>query len=978
MEPIAIIGMACRMPGASSLEKFWDLLCHGGHGIGLVPEDRWDRERIFHPDPEKAGKINTRHGAFLERSDLFDHQFFLISAEEATQMDPQQRILLELTYEAFEDANLRLPELEGTDAGVFIGVMSNDYMRYQSADEYRHINRHTGCGSGYCMIANRISYQFNLRGPSMAIDSACSSSLFSVFTACQNLWMRQCSLAVAGGVNLILSPVLSMFYTRGGLSSPDGKCRTFSGDANGIGRGEGAGVVIMKRMSDAVRDGDRIYAVIRGGALNHNGRGNGMSAPNRWAQQLLLRRACEHAGIRPGDLQYVELHGTGTLIGDAIEATALGSVLAEDRGKAADHACWVGSVKTNVGHLEGAAGIAGLIKLALCLSHGRLVPSLWYNTPNPHISFATLPLKVQQTCQDWPETDGSRLAGISSFGLGGANAHLVLQSAPAPTRLPAADAHLNTSVLLLSARSESALVEMADRYGRWIETLNNEEFSRLYRTTLIRAQNHNHRAAFVASDREEMILSLRSMVSGTPSSNVFFGMHQEVPRPKSIFIFPDFGTMDLSAMKSLIAIHGCFQESLTECDRAIREVLRDPASLPFARLCDQTSHPDRRLLPLLYFGTQVALAALWQKAGFRPNAVAGIGMGKVAAWLISGAIDMRSAVARIAAAYCLELTQFGLACLSMAGTFRMDCYSSSGKNVPLEEPQCLEKEYADGDPRKIFPGLPQGNGVHYFLLSLEPRYSSLLESCNSAPFTAVPPMDESFWRDLARLSIAYNIEWKNLVQRPAPMRTPRYPWQRSRFWLQTDSAPAAEAALPTGPVQAVVRDNKKFLPPLETATAARRPTASGIDRETLLALPESERRAVLAAYLKRQIGQALRLSAEEVEEPQTFTGLGIDSVSALELKHRIETDLKVPVSMVKLLDGHSIGELASEIATEGLLHAGADAPDPEAVSPVARRVADQELPANISQMPAEDVDRMLLELLAGEAAPHGNTLNKAA
>jgi len=251
MEPIAIIGMACRLPGAPSLEEFWNLLREGRHGIDLIPESRWDRERTYDPDPEKPGKINTRYGGFIEGIELFDNDFFRIPGEEARQMDPQQRIMLELAYEAFADAGLPPTEMAGTDTGVFVGVMSNDYLRYQTVDDCRLIDRYTGAGSGYCMIANRISYQFNLHGPSMAIDSACSSSLISTFIACQSLWTRQCSLALAGGVNLILSPTLSVFYTRNGLSAPDGKCRTLSNDASGIGRGEGAGMVLLKRLSDA-------------------------------------------------------------------------------------------------------------------------------------------------------------------------------------------------------------------------------------------------------------------------------------------------------------------------------------------------------------------------------------------------------------------------------------------------------------------------------------------------------------------------------------------------------------------------------------------------------------------------------------------------------------------------------------------------------------------------------------------------------
>ncbi|HEV2964699.1 MAG TPA: beta-ketoacyl synthase N-terminal-like domain-containing protein, partial [Candidatus Angelobacter sp.] len=785
MEPIAIVGMACRLPGAPSLEEFWGLLRDGRHGIDLIPESRWDRERTFDPDPDKPGKINTRHGGFIEGIDLFDHDFFRIPAEEARQMDPQQRIMLELAYEAFADAGLSPTEMDGTDTGVFVGVMSNDYLRYQTAGDYRLMDRYTGAGSGYCMIANRISYQFNLRGPSMAIDSACSSSLISTFTACQSLWTHQCSLALAGGVNLILSPTLSVFYTRGGLSATDGKCRTLSSDASGMGRGEGAGIVVLKRLSDAVRDGDNIYALIRGGAVNHNGRGNGMSAPNRWAQQLLLHKAYEHAGVKPRDIDYVELHGTGTLIGDAIEATALGSVLAEDQSR--DRPCRVGSVKTNLGHLEGAAGVAGLIKLALCLSRGQLAPSLWYKEPNPHVAFDALPLKVQDQLQDWQDQDQPRLAGISSFGLGGANAHLVLQSAPDSGLTVDASLRMKHFVLQLSARSEAALIQMAGRYHSLIEDLSDEQFSALCHTSLIRSEGHNHRATFTARNRIEMMRHLSGFRSATSSPNTFIGRYCEMPKCKRVFIFPDFGMAGSHAVAGMAKIHPCVQEALAECDQAVQEVLSHPIEFLLAELCEHAVSPDARALPFIHFGVQVALARLWQKAGFEPDAVAGIGMGKFASWVVSGATTIKSAVARIATVNHFELTAAGSSYLAQSRPFVIDCYSSLGKNI------LADVEQAAHDTVSALPAMPCWKAVDYFVQGLDVNLIGLIGESDIANCVAAPPDSQSFWLELARLSVRHNIQWKNLLPRTILMRRPRYPWQHSRFWLESEQSPEAPA-----------------------------------------------------------------------------------------------------------------------------------------------------------------------------------------
>jgi acyl transferase domain-containing protein len=980
MEPIAIVGMACRFPGAPCLEEFWNLLREGRHGIDLIPKSRWDRDHSFDADPEKPGKINTRYGGFIEGVDLFDNDFFHIPGDEAIQMDPQQRIMLELAYEAFADAGLSPAEMDGTDTGVFVGVMSNDYLRYQTADDYRLIDRYTGVGSGYCMIANRISYQFNLRGPSIAIDSACSSSLISTFNACQSLWTHQCSVALAGGVNLILFPTLSVFYTRNGLSAPNGKCRTLSNDASGMGRGEGAGMVLLKRLSDAQRDGDGIYALIRGGAVNHNGRGNGMSAPNRWAQQSLLRKAYEHAGVKPRDLDYVELHGTGTLIGDAIEATALGSVLAEDRPR--ERPCPVGSVKTNLGHLEGAAGIAGLIKLVLCFNRGQLAPSLWHIGPNPHVAFETLPVKVHDHLQDWPDHGQPRLAGISSFGLGGANAHLVLQSAPDPCPSTDTSVKLEHLVLQLSARSKAALVEMAGHYRHWMEKLDDEQFSSLCQTTLVRPQGHDHRATFVARSRIEMMHHLSSFTLAKPSPNVFVGRYCESPRRKRVFVFPGSGTACFHAVAELAKIHPCIQETLAECDQAIQEVLVHPSGFRLMALCEHSANPDSRAIPFVHFGVQVALARLWQKSGFEPDGVAGIGIGQIASWVVAEAIDTRSAIARIGALNGLELAPTASSCLAQSHPFVIDCYSPLGKNIPPAVAEAALAQAAGENPDAL-PDMPQWKAVDYFVQSLE------CASIGSDSFIGASNA-QGFWLELARLSVVHNVQWKDLLPRPMLMRPLPYPWQRSRFWLESNQMTAVSAAR-TEFVDATNSSGDGFLEsdndePTSVCELEGEPLTtpsrvlSTLNREELFNLPEAERRSVLASYLKQKVAETLRLSADEMEEPQTFTGLGIDSLTALKLKNQVETDLNMSVSLVKLMDGHSIGDLATDLLSEGLEL------DPSAFSNNSLQLNESrsaheqeqapghELPDYLANMPPEEIDRMLRELLNGDSVQQLETI----
>jgi phthiocerol/phenolphthiocerol synthesis type-I polyketide synthase C len=430
MGPVAIVGIGCRFPQADGPLGYWRLLRDGVDAISEIPEERWDRFALYSV-VKAPGTMNTRFGGFLDRIDRFDAEFFGVSPREARRMDPQQRLLLEVAWEALEDAGYVPDGLASQPVGVFVGVMANDYVQLQIQD-LSQIDVYVGSGNGHAMTANRLSYQFHFTGPSVAVDTACSSSLTAVHYACRSLAAGECRIALAGGVNLIVTPALQIFYTQAGISAPDGRCKPFSAGANGIGRGEGAGVAVLKRLDEALADGDAIYAVIRGSAVNHNGHSNGLTAPSRRAQEQLLRAAYASAGVSPGDVQYVEAHGTGTLLGDPIEAKALGAVMAS--GRAPGSHCKIGSVKSNFGHLEGAAGVAGLLKTVLALHHREIPPSLHFDAPNPYIPFASLAIRVQDQLPEWPESDRPALAGVSSFGLGGANAHVVIERGPADAK----------------------------------------------------------------------------------------------------------------------------------------------------------------------------------------------------------------------------------------------------------------------------------------------------------------------------------------------------------------------------------------------------------------------------------------------------------------------------------------------------------------------------------------------------------------
>ena len=419
------MGVSCRFPGgANNPQAFWQLLAAGTDAIREIPGDRWDVDAFYDPDPRAPGKMNTRWGGFLDRFAEFDNTFFGISAHEAARVDPQQRLMLELAWEALEDAGLVPEQLEGSKTGVFVGISISEYGMMLSTD-LTLTDAFVGTGTSLSIAANRISYAFDLCGPSVAVDTACSSALVGVHLACQSLRSGESRCALAGGVNMILTPTPLVNLTKAGFTSGDGKCRSFDADASGYVRSEGGGIVVLKTLSAALAENDPIYAIILGSAVNQDGHSNGLTAPNRPVQEAVLKEAYVRAGVSPGKVQYVETQGTGTLLGDAIEVQALTNVLAVDRprGKGVS----IGSVKTNLGHLEAAAGIAGLIKVALSIKNRTIPPSLHFRKPNPHAPFDRLPIDVPTRAKSWPQGDGPALAGLSAFGFGGTNAHLVLQ-----------------------------------------------------------------------------------------------------------------------------------------------------------------------------------------------------------------------------------------------------------------------------------------------------------------------------------------------------------------------------------------------------------------------------------------------------------------------------------------------------------------------------------------------------------------------
>ncbi|MCX2950139.1 acyltransferase domain-containing protein [Lentzea sp. NEAU-D7] len=619
-DPIAVVGMSCRFPGAADPAAYWSLLSNGVDAVTRVPSRRWDAESA---QVEAGGW----RGGFLDQVDGFDPQFFGVSPREATEMDPQQRLAMELSWEALDDAGIAPHSLRDTRTGVFFGAMWHDYAQLAAGD-FAGVTQHTATGQDLSIIPARVSYLLGLRGPAITLNTACSSALVAIHQARQSLLLGESSLALAGGVNLILALDSMVAMDRFGAMAPDGRCKAFDSRANGYVRGEGGGVVVLKPLSRALADGNPVHCVIRGSAINNDGFSNGMTAPSPAAQVEVLRAAYANAGIDPAEVDYVEAHGTGTMLGDPIEAGALGAVLGA--GRPADRPLVLGSAKTNIGHLEAAAGMAGFIKTVLALGNRSIPASLHFETPNPHIDFDGLRLRVAAQRTPWPRQDRPGLAGVSAFGFGGTNCHVVLQGAGT------GGAHL----VPLSARDEDGLrtaaAELLEACGR-----PGARMSALVSTALAGGAGERRRLAITAEDHADLARRLTAHLDGRPLPGTVTGA---VPaeRGNPVFLFAGQGSQWLGMGRDLLP-EPAFLASLRRCDRAMRSYL-DVSVVDVLLADDPAWLEDLRLVQPAIFAVQVALADLWRSWGVRPAAVVGQSMGEIAAAQVAGCLSLDDAV----------------------------------------------------------------------------------------------------------------------------------------------------------------------------------------------------------------------------------------------------------------------------------------------------------------------------------------------
>jgi acyl transferase domain-containing protein len=646
-EPIAIVGIGCRLPGGvHSPDALWQFLASAGDGVGEIPDSRWQPDDFYHPDPAAVGRMNVRHAGFIDGVREFDPYFFGISPRETSMMDPQQRMFLEVAWEALEDAGQADRDVRASATGVFVGANGTDYLQLQLA-EPTGIGNYTVSGGANCIIANRLSYQLDLRGPSLTIDTACSSSLVAVHLAVQSLRGRECDMAIVGGVNLILSPFSMVAHAKGLPLAPDGRCKTFDARADGYVRGEGVVAVVLRRLSDAVAAGDRIWAVIRGSAVNQDGLTNGLTAPNGLAQRAVIERALANARVSAADVTLLEAHGTGTALGDPIEVETLDAVYGKRDGDS--DRCALGAIKSNIGHLEAAAGLAGLIKTALCIHHRTIAANLHLESLNPLISLDGSRLFVPTTGIPWDRPDEQRHAAVSSFGAGGTNAHVILGAAPAeqgeaaPAGAPDDEARVLYAIPV-SARTPDALDPMAREYRDYLESaaVGGRSLRDIAFSATVRRTQHEHRAVVVADSPVEAAGRLGEWLAKKEPPGVFAGRASGAAGKRIVFVFPGQGAQRPGMGRELMRECSAFRGAVIKCDQAMMKWL-GYSVLGRIHGTDDESDLSLDVIQPALFAVAVGLAARWKSLGIQPDVVVGHSMGEVAAAYVAGALTLDDA-----------------------------------------------------------------------------------------------------------------------------------------------------------------------------------------------------------------------------------------------------------------------------------------------------------------------------------------------
>ena len=759
-EPIAIVGIGCRIPGGvTSPDSFWQLLSDGVDAIGDVPVERWDADAFYDPDLASPAKMNTRWGGFLTNIDKFDASFFQMSPREVAGNDPQQRVLMEVSWEALEDAAEAPDRLAESRTSVFVGASSWEFSSLLTKPPQRG-----GTGVALAILANRISNFYGFQGPSLVVDTACSSSLVAIDLACQSLRANASDMALAGGVSLMLHPYATVSVSQAGMLARDGRCKTFDTRADGYVRSEGCALVVLKRLSDALRQKNRVYALIRGSAVNHCGRTNGLTAPNGDAQAKVVRRALATAGLRPTDIDYVEAHGTGTLLGDVVEVDALWSVHREGRTQP----CVIGSLKTNVGHMEAAAGVGGLIKAALALHNQSIPPHLHLETPNPDLGLEDKLFDIPRTARPWPRGgERVRRAGVSSFGFGGTNAHAILEEAPRAT--PREGSLWPPALFALSAASPTGLSNLAARYRNLLAEgrLEAETLADLCFTSLTGRAALRYRAAYPLASAEALAAQLAALAA-TPPPVLSKGSSE----PQLAMAFtrtpPPQGTLE-----PLLDHEPVFRNAVAACGTALGR-------------SDLVETLEGSEGTVRAFVGGYALGKLWKSWGAVPYALLGEGTGLLVAAALAGALDPAEA-GHIACLGDARASEFDTA-LEQVAWHRPTVAIRGGNGVPIEDREAFRAALAS---RGSLAPMLDALGAEGSIVLL------VFFGCGDASIRRAPAID------LARAATALykaglNLDWRAYHaqgdRRPAAM--PTYPFERRHHWPGPDEIRFSESLLP--------------------------------------------------------------------------------------------------------------------------------------------------------------------------------------
>lgn len=888
MESIAIIGMGCRFPGAEDPESFWSLLKNGVDAIAEVPPDRWDVDAFYDPVQGVAGKMNTRYGGFIKNFDQFDSDFFEIPPEEAQRIDPHQRLVLEVAWESLENAAIVPSKLVGTQTGIFIGISQSGYNRLLFKD-FSAIDSTDAPNTYLCFAANRLSYVLGVRGPSLAIDTACSSSLVSVHLACQSLRSGESDLAIAGGVNLLLSPEISIVLSRKGQLSPEGRCKTFDANANGFVRGEGCGLVVLKRLSDAIKDGDRILATIEGSAVNQNGLSRSVIAPNGLAQQELIRQALKNAGVKPSEISYIETHGTASYLGDAIEFQALKAVLME--GRKPDQPCCLGSVKTNIGHLEAASGIASLIKVVLSLQHHKIPPNLHFKQLNPYIALAGTPFAIVTDSKDWLPSDKNRIAGVSSFGLGGTNCHVILAEAPKQESIPNKD-QLPFHLLTLSAKTEKALQELVKRYKEYLS--NHPEVSLTdicYGANSGRSQ-FKHRLAIITETKAQLSHQLEAFIEKEAILGV---MSNEVTNQKSaqICFICSGQTKKLNqVIRLLYDTQPQFRSCLGECEA----ILYSQLGKTFLEIIDQESLNNSIHSQLINFLLEYALIQLWKSWGIEPKILICNGLGNYIVATIAEIVSLSEITSLILHGGNLELVNPRFQPAKIPLILSTGTIIEVNQIIDSDQWQ-QEFKLASSYSPKSQNSLSGSNYIHLDICSCQ-----IIDPDIDKPKSENLDPDYlcSIFTTLSRLWLMdIKVDWANVGDRrnqSFPIHLPTYPFEHQSYWINSAIDQIDQYVPHPAHLKAKVTEHT-FTPP------------RNLNEE------------MLAQIWAEVLGLEFRdRGKSQINIYDNFFELGGHSQAAAQLINRIQEVFQIELPLHFLFEFPSIAELAEKIAPESPNH----------------------------------------------------------